>query len=406
MITRRPATTRSATFLHDALRGFGVDDRYVDAVPRPAHAGRVLRDLPARRLPALLLPRAQGAGHGDPRRRARPRRDPRGARVLGHGHRPLAGAEPRRRRSPRSRRAARRASRSSTSTTGRCSGPRARRRREWVARGARARDGRGRQPRRVRHRGRRARAARGGGGAARPRRRARGRQAGAEGRARATTATSAVEVPPVPVEVVNGLGAGDAFGGALCHGLLAGWELERDDALLQRRGRARRLAAGVRRRDARAEATRSRRCWRRPSMPDDPDRSRRRAPAGPSAACASSSSARRAHAFDDRRGRADRAAARGRLHGDRRRRAFALRGPRRRVRGASPTSSTCRATRAWRSRRGRRPLRAAVRARRAAGSSRATSPPRRSPVELRGAGPGEPPGQQLLRARGVRPPTA
>ena len=34
-----------------------------------------------------------------------------------------------------------------------------------------------------------------------------------------------VEVPPVPVEVVNGLGAGDAFGGALCHGLLAGWDL-------------------------------------------------------------------------------------------------------------------------------------------------------------------------------------
>jgi 5-dehydro-2-deoxygluconokinase len=29
------------------------------------------------------------------------------------------------------------------------------------------------------------------------------------------------------VEVVNGLGAGDAFGGALCHGLLAGWSLER-----------------------------------------------------------------------------------------------------------------------------------------------------------------------------------
>ncbi|HEX3224075.1 MAG TPA: 5-dehydro-2-deoxygluconokinase [Nocardioides sp.] len=36
-----------------------------------------------------------------------------------------------------------------------------------------------------------------------------------------------VVVPPVPVDVVNGLGAGDAFGGALCHGLLAGWELER-----------------------------------------------------------------------------------------------------------------------------------------------------------------------------------
>jgi len=38
---------------------------------------------------------------------------------------------------------------------------------------------------------------------------------------------TSVEVPPVPVEVVNGLGAGDAFGGALCHGLLAGWDLER-----------------------------------------------------------------------------------------------------------------------------------------------------------------------------------
>ncbi|GAA3391270.1 5-dehydro-2-deoxygluconokinase [Cryptosporangium minutisporangium] len=35
-----------------------------------------------------------------------------------------------------------------------------------------------------------------------------------------------VEVPPVPVDVVNGLGAGDAFGGALCHGLLAGWDLQ------------------------------------------------------------------------------------------------------------------------------------------------------------------------------------
>ncbi|AJE43248.1 5-dehydro-2-deoxygluconokinase [Streptomyces nodosus] len=35
------------------------------------------------------------------------------------------------------------------------------------------------------------------------------------------------EVPPLTVEVVNGLGAGDAFGGSLCHGLLAGWPLER-----------------------------------------------------------------------------------------------------------------------------------------------------------------------------------
>jgi 5-dehydro-2-deoxygluconokinase len=36
-----------------------------------------------------------------------------------------------------------------------------------------------------------------------------------------------VVVPPVPVDVVNGLGAGDAFGGSLVHGLLSGWNLER-----------------------------------------------------------------------------------------------------------------------------------------------------------------------------------
>lgn len=34
-------------------------------------------------------------------------------------------------------------------------------------------------------------------------------------------------VAPAPIEVVCGLGAGDAFGGALCHGLLSGWPAER-----------------------------------------------------------------------------------------------------------------------------------------------------------------------------------
>jgi len=43
----------------------------------------------------------------------------------------------------------------------------------------------------------------------------------------AATAEERVEVPPYPVHVVNGLGAGDAFGGALVHGLLAGWDLRR-----------------------------------------------------------------------------------------------------------------------------------------------------------------------------------
>ncbi|MGW7535463.1 5-dehydro-2-deoxygluconokinase [Amycolatopsis sp. NPDC054798] len=43
----------------------------------------------------------------------------------------------------------------------------------------------------------------------------------------AVDGTGEVEVPPVPVEVVNGLGAGDAFGGALVHGLLSGWDTRR-----------------------------------------------------------------------------------------------------------------------------------------------------------------------------------
>ncbi|MFI0447528.1 5-dehydro-2-deoxygluconokinase [Actinomadura sp. 6N118] len=43
----------------------------------------------------------------------------------------------------------------------------------------------------------------------------------------AATPDTMVEVPPTPVKVVNGLGAGDAFGGAVCHGLLLGWDLER-----------------------------------------------------------------------------------------------------------------------------------------------------------------------------------
>lgn len=39
--------------------------------------------------------------------------------------------------------------------------------------------------------------------------------------------SGAERVAPTPIEVVNGLGAGDAFGGAVCHGLLAGWDRPR-----------------------------------------------------------------------------------------------------------------------------------------------------------------------------------
>ena len=42
----------------------------------------------------------------------------------------------------------------------------------------------------------------------------------------AKTRTERAVSAPVPVETLNGLGAGDAFGGAFCHGLLAGWPLE------------------------------------------------------------------------------------------------------------------------------------------------------------------------------------
>jgi 5-dehydro-2-deoxygluconokinase len=43
----------------------------------------------------------------------------------------------------------------------------------------------------------------------------------------AKTRDERVEVPAPPTTVLNGLGAGDAFGGALCHGLLSGWSLHR-----------------------------------------------------------------------------------------------------------------------------------------------------------------------------------
>jgi 5-dehydro-2-deoxygluconokinase len=50
---------------------------------------------------------------------------------------------------------------------------------------------------------------------------------GPEGVLAATADGFSERFPPVPVEVVNGLGAGDAFGAALCHGLLSGWDVAR-----------------------------------------------------------------------------------------------------------------------------------------------------------------------------------
>ncbi|MCI9887170.1 5-dehydro-2-deoxygluconokinase [Micrococcales bacterium 31B] len=55
------------------------------------------------------------------------------------------------------------------------------------------------------------------------------------------TRTERVEVPPTPVDVVNGLGAGDSFGGSLAHGLLAGWDLK---TILERANAAGAIVAG------------------------------------------------------------------------------------------------------------------------------------------------------------------
>jgi 5-dehydro-2-deoxygluconokinase len=49
---------------------------------------------------------------------------------------------------------------------------------------------------------------------------------GGDGVLLASAAGENVVAPP-EIEVLCGLGAGDAFGGALCHGLLAGWSAER-----------------------------------------------------------------------------------------------------------------------------------------------------------------------------------
>jgi 5-dehydro-2-deoxygluconokinase len=49
---------------------------------------------------------------------------------------------------------------------------------------------------------------------------------GADG-ALLATATERVRIPALPVDVVCGLGAGDAFGGSLCLGLIKDWNLER-----------------------------------------------------------------------------------------------------------------------------------------------------------------------------------
>ena len=82
-------------FLHQALRGFGVDDRFVTPVPDLPTPVTFCEIFPPDDFPLYFYRQPDGARPGDPRRRARPRRDPGAPRLLGHRHRPVRGAEPR-----------------------------------------------------------------------------------------------------------------------------------------------------------------------------------------------------------------------------------------------------------------------------------------------------------------------
>ena len=213
-------------FLHDALRGFGVDDRYVTPVPGLPTPVAFCEIFPPDDFPLYFyrFPKApdleirEDELDFDAIRAAQ--------RVLGHGHRALAGAEPqrhaRRARGARQVRHHRARPRLPPDVLGVARGPPA------SGSAARSSTSPSRSATSTRPTPPSASASR-----APPRgpcasagsswrSSSRGRRACSP-----TTARRAVEVPPVPVEVVNGLGAGDAFGGALCHGLLAGWDLER-----------------------------------------------------------------------------------------------------------------------------------------------------------------------------------
>ena len=117
--------------------------------------------------------------------------------------------------------------RCSTSTGARCSGKSPAAATEADLADPRSRHGRDRQPRRVRDRGR-----------SRDPDEAADRlldagveiavvKLGGDGVMVATADGTRERIPPFTVEVVCGLGAGDAFGGAFCHGLLSGWDLVR-----------------------------------------------------------------------------------------------------------------------------------------------------------------------------------
>ena len=114
-------------YLHDALRGFGVDDRFVTPVPKLPTPVTFCEIFPPDDFPLYFYryPTAPDLQIRADELDLDAVRD--GGRVLGDGHRPVARSPAARRRSPRCGPAASAGSRCSTWTTGRCSGPPARR---------------------------------------------------------------------------------------------------------------------------------------------------------------------------------------------------------------------------------------------------------------------------------------
>ena len=137
---RRSATTRSARTCATRCEGFGVDDRCVGTASDAAHAGRRSARSSRPTTSRCYFYREPKAPDMEiARRRARPRRDPRGAGVLDHRHRACRD-EPSRAATLAALEARGRvaASPCSTSTTGRCSGPSREEARELGRAGARA----------------------------------------------------------------------------------------------------------------------------------------------------------------------------------------------------------------------------------------------------------------------------
>ena len=217
-------------YLHRELHKFNVDDSFVTPVKEWPTAGDVLRDQAAGRFPAVLLrPVPHGAGPADQGRGAGPGRHQGRRDLLVHGDRPVPGAEPRGAHSRPTR---------PGPATGLKDGQftildldyrpmfwaSEEEAREQVARilphvtVAIGNDkecavavGEGTPDEQA------------------DRLLAAGVEIavvklGPEG-VMAKTRTERVVSAPVPVETVNGLGAGDSFGGAFCHGLLSGWPL-------------------------------------------------------------------------------------------------------------------------------------------------------------------------------------